>query len=661
MAEGDHKRRTQYKTGCYGWCPRRAVYFPKYVCINNPKLALVYWSLVGCMIVFVVYNFFANKQYNMTRVPTGKVSLWMQTWQNRTAHRLAVERGRQSERFCTHPQEFNYIAGARRYEGWHCAEICSRHVQNRDLTCLQPSELVTIDGPSAFIATSFLDELWLPSSNQPRTGSYFVSGAEDVRLEFAHEFTVVPPGAYLPFLKSNDKHGHSMALTTQGVGSEEPGMITVFLGRDGFELKRFLPGELIWFTVREILGNATGDANDMFSDTLDLDSRYTRNDVGVISNESPPNSIEGPTLRTTGLGITFDLWYTNTGACDPTSSSQTVAWEGPVCCIKLTGQRQWTTRLSSDVLGTDGASRQRETRGISVKFRTLGAFTFLDLNAVFRQLTIAIIWIQFPLFVVYWFSILFLGHLSSVYSRVIHQDLSLAEACKGLAARLVSHSAAFMDLKDRNHEGISKQRLLERFKKILDHPDLDDDEISKFVDFVFEGMKSMVRGTDNLDDEHINVQEYCTACSTNEPLNFDALVKIFDKDRRMWCCENLFLDNSIVEVHRAEAEESGEVEEEQVDPATEAGYDQAQAMMAEMRALREKLSDIEDEVEKLKGENDQALQKERKVVRQVEDLKRELEQKEALKDGKDVANDLPSSEGPGSVVVTSLNISSEIT
>merc|ERR1719188_1516187 len=109
-----------------------------------------------------------------------------------------------------------------------------------------------------------------------------------------------------------------------------------------------------------------------------------------------------------------------------------------------------------------------------------------------------------------------------------------------------------MDVQDeKGGDGVSKGRLLHRFNVIMrDMKELDSREVKKFVDFVFRGLRRM--GTVGVhDDRYIKVESYCSACSSNEPLSFDSLVKIFDKDRRLGILERCFLDDTIRQVHKA--------------------------------------------------------------------------------------------------------------
>jgi len=174
----------------------------------------------------------------------------------------------------------------------------------------------------------------------------------------------------------------------------------------------------------------------------------------------------------------------------------------------------------------------------------------------------------------------------------MNQELNLAEACKGLAARLISHSGPFIDLMDDQQEvepkereedeaegedgddeeksaaqeiaheegaeepqdttemGISKSRILARIREFLENSDvISDQELLRMVDFLHQGLKGMTEQTKDLD--LVNLSDFCTACCTNEPLSFDSLVQLFDKDRKTGILERIFVDDDISAVHNA--------------------------------------------------------------------------------------------------------------
>merc|ERR1719359_2131891 len=111
----------------------------------------------------------------------------------------------------------------------------------------------------------------------------------------------------------------------------------------------------------------------------------------------------------------------------------------------------------------------------------------------------------------------------------------MATVCKGLAMRLLSHSAAFMDMQDSDN-GISRRRMVERFQTIFeDNHSIDEQELLRYVDFVFEGMQS-----DGLSGEHVQVHQFCDACGGEEKIPFDLVCQLFDSDRKTTLFEMCF-------------------------------------------------------------------------------------------------------------------------
>jgi hypothetical protein len=251
-----------------------------------------------------------------------------------------------------------------------------------------------------------------------------------------------------------------------------------------------------------------------------------------------------------------------------------------------------TYELESLPMGLQGGARERKTHGFRVKFRSNGEIPFFDEISIVRRVTMFCILMQIPLFLVRFFVVTFLGTLSKLYSRVMNQELNLAEACKGLAARLISHSGPFIDLMDDQQEvepkekeedeaegedvddeeksaakeianeegaeepqdstemGISKARILARIREFLEYSDvISDQELLRMVDFLHQGLKGMTEQTKDLD--LVNLSDFCTACCTNEPLSFDSLVQLFDKDRKTGILERIFVDDDISAVHNA--------------------------------------------------------------------------------------------------------------
>merc|ERR1719281_928028 len=102
-----------------------------------------------------------------------------------------------------------------------------------------------------------------------------------------------------------------------------------------------------------------------------------------------------------------------------------------------------------------------------------------------------------------------------------------------MAARLVSHTSTFVELKDKP-QGISEERLLRRFKRVFSHnSELDDGEIRRLVNWIFHKMAK-----DHNDG--VDVQDFSHACTYGEALHFRTLVELFDADRKKGFLERTF-------------------------------------------------------------------------------------------------------------------------
>lgn len=110
--------------------------------------------------------------------------------------------------------------------------------------------------------------------------------------------------------------------------------------------------------------------------------------------------------------------------------------------------------------------------------------------------------------------------------------------------------------------GLTKKRLLERIKMIMQYNTaLDDNEIQHFTDFVYEGVAvasvtepaTAIEVMENA--QLIDLQDFVRVCSSNESLSFDALVEIFDADRRLSIVENVFQDDCMRQARSSAANE----------------------------------------------------------------------------------------------------------
>lgn len=542
------KRKKGDKSFADKYIPKLAVYFPKFVCINNSRLAILYYVLIVGLIVCIVVYFMVEDTYKIDTTPWARSFIYAKPL---TAAQMDTMAAKETSDVCTNAG--TYSLGSNVPTG--CVSRCGSGSIGAGEMCIHPTDMIENEASMVFVPTYIAQTVAIPLSGASCPSGYslmndlsasvpychkknmmFVPGAGGVGVEFSHSFTNRPKqGAWL--FATEDLRRHSR-------GAGELGMKTVLIGHSGEIIKTYEKGDVINPTVNELLTAAEYDEVGPRG-TLSLDQVFARPTFGME---------EDVILRMTGATLTVVTHVTDEGKCYHSLSEKEVKLDGSgiIACMYVTAERMWTSSGKHQTIGTNGAFVDTHTSGIRVKFKNTGLITAFDLTTLLTLFTVAFVWIQIPLQVVYYFTVYCLGHLSSIYSRVIHQDLHLAEACKGLASRLVSHSAAYMDLQDQT-TGITKGRLLDRFRKVLEsNKNIDDVEIVKFVDFVFEGMQSLSQAaTTDTSSDTINIQEYCSACSTNEPLDFDSLVRLFDKDRKIGCLEGCFLDDSIRSVVRS--------------------------------------------------------------------------------------------------------------
>lgn len=598
-----------------------SVQFPKFVMINNSRITILYFTLVVLLILFILWYFLVNSQYNIQKMPHMQVHLCGQDGrlcQPSLPDMQNVFQKWHKSHLCTKSTSYEYWRNPYdKYKPLGCMPMCGQMdldkglnvAKDEQIGCIMPSDTINVQPTMAFVPTYIEETIFTPATGSPMTcpkgyftqahtgvcsysHQHFVPGADNITVAFSHEFVVSPEiGAFV--FGMEDKRANQLSGNADGWGQ---GMETVFFSHNGNEVATYNNKNFINPTIEQLL--AAADYDDVGpSGNLNLDQRYSRREHNV------PKSMKGKkmpdaSLRMTGVTLTIDLAITDTGKCRhlKLDEDKTVSTGRPVACMFTHAERQWTSVDETVSIGMDGTYKTVKKQGVRIKFRLRGNIQLFDLQTIMQNITVAIVWIQIPLLLVYWFTTFCLGHLSSVYSRVIHQDVSLGDACKGLAARLVSHSAAYMDLQDKP-DGITKARLLERIQNILkNNENIDDEEVKKYADFVFEGFQSMGEG-EIVINETINIQEFCTACCTDEPLKFESMVTLFDKDRKTGCLERCFLDDTIRAVIRAakmEADERGP------EPVEESDTKQAELMksLLEVQTCSDQVEELEDLVDK---------------------------------------------------------------
>jgi len=584
--------------------PRGRVFFPKYVCINNPRLALLYYLIVIIIMGIAVFTQVLNRTYVSYR--SVSANAYVTTWmlQRPFGEIYAASVADQQKPHCLNPGASDYEYGIVDFTGIQCAPLCSASSTG---TCITPGELYDVTyGSDIFIPTIFKEEY------NGTARSYFVPAVENRSIAFTHSYMVEEVTDKLHESKEV-RTGHSSDTTAE----ERDQLLTVLLDRDGKEARRWQPGEVIEMNLADVFENALLIEFSADISRLQLDDKYTRVEEGIIDDLSD----SGVSVRVTGAEIFVDLEYTNEGSCTggvgQASSTPIDQHNGKVCCMSIKALRHWQTRRIDNVLDINGVAKLRAYNGIHVSFRTSGRFSHYDPVAILSSVTTLLIWYQIPSFVILLIINSVLGKLSEVYSRVIYQSMTIKEAVTGLGTRLIGHSSAYLDNAETKSEGITKMRMVERFRLIFqDSDELDDGEIVKLVDYIH---NSMTGQGDVESDRNVLVENFCLSATSNEPLGFKSIVHIFDKDRRLGFIENVFNDQAIQAIRMKQIEEEeqahgqGRFTEVQEAPSEARSTDEHSQldtvgrMLLKLKARHQRLT---DKVDKTLREADKTLTKE---------------------------------------------------
>lgn len=609
-----------------GLTPKMRVYFPQFVTVNNPRLACLYWFAVICIGGYATYQFIAGKRYLIKKLPEGEVSI--------CSHHC-----RKSQYPNTMASQSTYCGKTHNfdppYKDVKCAAACSA---TQGEPCFSQDEAIQYS-PSTIFVPTFVQESHYSKPMQPRnafinpcstgykamvgdqvcerTNNYFIPNVEDQEISFSHRFNAEKPKSVL-FGQSPDAEGDSMS-----------DLATMVYDAKGGKKTEFAAGAPVKLTVGQIL-DAAGlhEVGEKIGGQVAMDAGYSSRSGGVTGTISP-------TPRLTGILITAAIGYSNEGFCQLNLETEQVKTTGTTACLAFRAKRQWTKALSKNVYSLDRSNMEKTYSGILIDFHIHGSYKFADWSRIFRGITTIVIWLGIPIWVLYYFSLYFLGQLSTIYNRVIHQELSLSTACVGLAARLISHTSAFADVQDQP-DGLSKERLHERFQMIMQFSDdLDDHEVRKFVDFIYEGVAiASAEGDEDIQEmaaeaELIDVQDFCTVCLSNEPITFDALVKIFDRDRRLGTSEMIFCDEVLSNCRSAAANDKmkASVENAMVKLESSARTSMKGGPMPgahTAHSLQKRADDMEAEIHEIHEEISRITIKQKSIIKQVSNAEESL-------------------------------------
>eukprot|EP00746_Dinoflagellata_sp_MGD_P045719 gnl/MRDRNA2_/MRDRNA2_212128_c0_seq1.p1 gnl/MRDRNA2_/MRDRNA2_212128_c0~~gnl/MRDRNA2_/MRDRNA2_212128_c0_seq1.p1 ORF type:complete len:691 (-),score=91.16 gnl/MRDRNA2_/MRDRNA2_212128_c0_seq1:37-2109(-) len=530
------------------------VLFPKFVEIHSRRLASLHRLLVIGLLAVPIKNFAFRSE---SQYYTGfQVHYWPTNWKVSDEQMNLLNEADSQKDYCISPSKFEYC-DTKDCMSWAakemaCMDLCTDTSDNFQ-DCLERGERFFKDSDGSIFVPTFFNDLstiLTPEAGQ-RKGKVerrveekarIIKGIEDMGIGFDHGYSVKLNDPFTPESVSNKdtvsdtvESGYNLQFNTR----YNDGLLTIVKDANGIEIMKFLPGEVVYLPMEMILSIANitlDDVNEKYGENLSPNAQSTH---GILT-------------RLAGAEIVLDISYHNPLYLG--GMFYQYNWKGPVAFITISSQLAWTSRPTFQILDTLGSTRMRYYQGVRISFIQTGTFAWIDLSRIATCLTSMIVFYKSAATVLFFFSIRYLGGLSTLYRGFCYQPASIGRECCSLAVKLACRTSTFLELQDL-HTGISRRRLLHRFTQVFKSTEqLTPMQIRRFVHFVFdgltamkedEGLTTMKEDEDPDENEWVDIEKWSQASAYSEPLGFDSVVQIFDADRKKGFLERFFAPKAL--------------------------------------------------------------------------------------------------------------------
>jgi hypothetical protein len=303
-------------------------------------------------------------------------------------------------------------------------------------------------------------------------------------------------------------------------------------------------------------------------------AKWSLNSPNEQTNE---NMLQGnfetfPLSRITGLQLTVNLEYRNTGR------------DSPTCYVTIGAKPAWTSRVvidypvPKDIRG-QGRMHSRYNYGIRFHFQPQGSWYYDDLVKLLTYLASVIIYMQVPTFIVMLISRYALGTLSSIYYQAQVKTLDVNSIFCGVLCRALQGQLAYRTfsghsqaerlgngnlrsgtenwlqptkpqqisegepLQQADQELVTNAQFEEEIRRLfLDEDRLQPAEVQAVTMLILEGLNQDVNGISR--PGHVDRSKFINTCTNDETCRVSDLVNLFDLDRKRHCIERIFDDRS---------------------------------------------------------------------------------------------------------------------
>jgi len=607
---------------------------PKYVQIENFRLSMFYrFMQVGIVVPLVLY-FFLSEQYSMALQLKEHIFLGhsVRGWPNPTVlEQVAVEKA--AEPWCKNPSDYDFLGdflGAYdmlvadfNFVGHRCASVCTQ--ANSADHCIHPPETWMTDRSQVLLLTSVRDTLY------QQDGS---SVSKALILPFADFLSVAFKVSYQELDKGLVRFGHRPRESTGKVfTSNDFNLATKFesscYNAEGVMetrvVKEIPPGDDLSLTVPELFQLA---CNEGYLDNIQ---------DGAGKNLHPgAKHANGALGRIVGAEFTVSVFIN----ADENSAT-----------VKATlNPLSFVGGSSNSYVDRNGSStfRHRQYNGIRVRFNADGVQTVVDINNVVLNVSALVVYVTLPIIMIKFFAVYCLGHLSTIYYKVVYSKFNIARECGATATRLMGSTQTFHQLEDvtdadgdgvHGDTGISRKVMKAYIKDVLQYRKtvLDENEMQQFVELAFNEVdveehdelehdpksvvstiKAMIidffdidahkgsKDTKNLGPQCINIDEFTNATHSAFPISFESVVTLFDKDRSQSFLERMFTPDKLKSALKKAK-------------LTELMKRKQQTMREEKRSMREESIGFQEAEEEEEEEEDQSAEGDEMALRRSAD------------------------------------------
>mmetsp|Transcript_33758 Transcript_33758/g.73889 ORF Transcript_33758/g.73889 Transcript_33758/m.73889 type:complete len:952 (+) Transcript_33758:79-2934(+) len=441
---------------------------------------------------------------------------------------LAAEGSRQSQGVCLQPTRFDHISptvSSPPVVGHQCIPLCTPGVIRAGSAggCITGEDLTKFVGAdSAFLLTQMTVE------HDNSTGfiqeNFIVPHVQALGLELTLSYRV--PVRDLDehpdlFFSEEDLQGHSAA--PGGTTSIK----TVVLKGDGAEMwKELQDGETLSFSFEELI-NLVGDQEA-------LDEPQVSQGPNYLPGAFYP---QGPTSRVIGFNIEVNVECRNYEWSE-VSALITRDHDGPICTVNFNRLPVDPRELQETNIFPNGDRLRRVFRGIFLSTFARGRLRFYSTANVLQAMVNALVLIRIPMQVVLFLALNGLGLLSVIYKKVICQRVSVEESLGGACMRLMMAASVYQNLSRISRHGMNEEQIKTYVGAALGNR-LGEQDLNHLVtvckDFV------MPKKADGM----VSLREFTTASASNEDVEPENLLALFDGDRELGRLEHYFLPVAI--------------------------------------------------------------------------------------------------------------------